>query len=216
MRSREFILTVAILSFFPSAGLTDNQISEEQAIHQLTTWIKSNRYYDFPPDCLRPKSLGYKNAGYTIELAAEGCPGNTPVGVVARWRVDAKTAEIYVQNGEGRYVPPQPENQAISHPVVREEHTVIVDSVRERWLLVWREPPKPICSAETGDALPPGGTCVGFRYGEYGQLDLVRKRPGAPNDLLPLGPLYGESAAGEGMAVMPHWPYMDGDYELSQ
>ena len=139
IKSREFILTVAILSFFPSAGLTDNRISEEQAVHQVTTWIKSNRYYDVPPDCLRAKSLGYKHAGYTIELVAEGCPGNPETrleGVVGRWRVDAKTAEIYVQNGEGRYVPPQPENQAISHPVVREEQTVIVDSVRERWLLV--------------------------------------------------------------------------------
>jgi hypothetical protein len=117
----------------------------------------------------------------------------------------------------GRYVPPQPENQAISHPVVREEHTVIVDSVRERWLLVWREPPKPICSLETADAFPFGGApCFGFRYGEYGQLDLVRKRPGVPNNLLPLGPLYEEAPAGRGMAVLPHWPVLDGDYELSQ
>ena len=118
------------------AGEPDNitnvrggQISEEQAIHQLMAWIKSNRYYDFPLDCLRAKSLGYKNAGYTIELAAEGCPGNTPEGLVGRWRVDAKTAEIYVQNEAGKYVSPQLGNKGISQSLIREEHSVMVDSV---------------------------------------------------------------------------------------
>ena len=113
------------------AGESDNitnvpggEISEEQAIHLLTTWIKFHRYYDFPQVCLRAKSLGYKNAGYTIELAAEGCPGNTPEGVVGRWRIDAKTGEIYVQNRAGKYVSPQVENRGISQSPVREEQFI--------------------------------------------------------------------------------------------
>jgi hypothetical protein len=104
------------------------QFNEDQAIHQLTTWIKSHRYYEFPPDCLRAKSVGYKNAGYTIELAAEGCPGNTPAGIVGRWRVDAKTGEIYVQNRAGKYVSLQIENKDISQSPIREAQEVSVQN----------------------------------------------------------------------------------------
>lgn len=213
-RLHNFIVTIAILSFLPSAGLADNQITEEQAIHQLTTWIKSNRYYDFPLDCLRTKSLGHKNAGYTFELVAEGCLGNSPEGVVGRWRVDAKTAEIYVQNGAGKYVSPQLKNKGISQSLIREEHTVIVNSVREKWRLVWCDRPRPICSPDEWSGCP----CTGFAFGEYGQLDLIRARSGAMDERFPLTQLYDgeETPAPQPAAVLSRWPVLDGDYELSQ
>src|SRR6266478_7512521 len=112
---RALVLVVSAGIICPAfAGEPDNitnvptgQISEEQAIHELMTWIKSHPSYYSQVDCLKPKSLEYKNAGYTIEITAEGCPGNRPKGVVGRWRVDAKTSEIYVQNKAGKYVSPR-------------------------------------------------------------------------------------------------------------
>lgn len=72
--------------------------------------------------------IGYKNAGYTIELAAEDCPGHTPDGIVGRWRVDAKTSEIYLQNKAGKYVSPQIENKDISQSPIREAQEVSVQN----------------------------------------------------------------------------------------
>lgn len=110
--------------------------------------MKSHRYYDFPPDCLRAKSLGYKNSGYTIKLAAEGCAGNTPEGVVGRWRVDAKTGEIYVQNRSGKYVSPQVENDQQakygfpSEALIIEERSLRSEGYGDRALVLWMVKPE--------------------------------------------------------------------------
>lgn len=191
------------------AGEPDNitnvrggQISEEQAIRQLMAWLKSHPSYYSQVDCLKPKSLGYRNAGYTIELVAESCPGNQKTrlkGVVGRWRVDAKTAEIYVQNEAGKYVSPRwlTYNQnpvadtGMRVPFVgcksdgqvgpleapkSAETDIRLDAKVARRLVLYK--------AESGPAVlgPVGWSCFG-RYGSGGSTLYVAPEPLKPADM---------------------------------
>lgn len=97
-------------------------------------------------------------------------------------------------------------------PSVREEQQVIVNGVRETWRLQWSEPPAPHCGvdeAETALTCP----CMGFAYGESGDLYLIRLRNGTEIDRMHLTPFFEE----EGTAVVQRWP-ADGvkDFELSK
>jgi hypothetical protein len=67
-------------------------------------------------------------------------------------------------------------------PVVREQKAVVVDGVAETWRLVWRSPPEPACVDETWSTC----LCAGLAFGEKGHLDLVRARPGMPDETLSL------------------------------
>lgn len=82
---------------------------------------------------------------------------------------------------------------ARSEPVVREEAQVRSGPVTERWRLEWREPPELACFETEGVTCP----CEGFAQAERGELDLVRVRPGAPDERLPLSALFGEPEPGE-------------------
>jgi hypothetical protein len=82
--------------------------------------------------------------------------------------------------------------------LVREEKTVVVDSVSETWRLVWKKAPKPACSPD--DASSFTCPCNGFAYGESGKLDLVRFRDGREIDRLALGE-----------QTVQHWPSSNHD-----
>lgn len=88
-------------------------------------------------------------------------------------------------------LPPEP-----STAVVREEKEVDVDGVKETWRLEWKSAPLPTCLDDTFYTCP----CQGFAYGEVGDLDLVRVRPGAPDERLRLNALFPD-----GDAVVPRW-----------
>ncbi len=87
---------------------------------------------------------------------------------------------------------PSPPSQAI----LREEKPVVVDGVTETWRLEWIRPPVPACMDSTWETC----ACAGFSFGEKGDLDLVRTRPGAPDERLHLGPLFDD-----GDARLPRW-----------
>ena len=98
--------------------------------------------------------------------------------------------------------------------LVREDHVVRVDSVAERWLLVWQSPPQPVCGPED----PAWSTCPcqGFAFGEMGRLDLVRRRPGYSDERFPLAPLfsYGEVPSLQYdvvPAALQRWPVLNTD-----
>jgi hypothetical protein len=104
-------------------------------------------------------------------------------------------------------------------PIVRETRFVMIGSVREKWQLVWRNPPQPVCSPDPEDSVPDWMTCPcqGFAFGEYGQLDLIRVRPGTSDERFSLTPLYGETPApDEPAAVLSRWPALPDDYKLSE
>src|SRR5450755_1390484 len=68
---------------------------------------------------------------------------------------------------------------------VREAKTVVVDGVEEVWQLRWLDKPHSSCGPDGGDAnltCP----CSGCAYGLKGQIALVRKRKGHPDERLNL------------------------------
>ena len=84
--------------------------------------------------------------------------------------------------------------------LVREEQNVKVDGVIETWRLQWAAAPKPHCdSSDAGSLTCP---CIGFVYGEAGDLFLVRLREEKVIDRLHLTPLFTE----ESKAVVQRWP----------
>ncbi|MFL5542411.1 MAG: hypothetical protein ACJ8J0_25715 [Longimicrobiaceae bacterium] len=99
--------------------------------------------------------------------------------------------------------------------VVREEAVVRVGAAPERWALVWRRPPHPACGPEDV-AMALTCPCSGFAYGESGELDLVRRRPGRPDERLALTHLYreaGDDGPGDidSLAVLQRWPVREAD-----
>jgi hypothetical protein len=98
---------------------------------------------------------------------------------------------------------------------VREERTVVVDGVPERWKLEWVGKTAPACPPESGWDEWGMCPCAGFEFGEDGDLDLVRTRPGAPEERLRLTPFFGEGDAPGRKAVLRRWPVEKGDEERS-
>jgi hypothetical protein len=88
---------------------------------------------------------------------------------------------------------------------VREEQQIIVDGLIETWQLKWALAPKPLCGVDDI-----GGTCpcMGFAYGEAGDLFLLRLRNGVEIDRLRLTPFF---TAWRGKAVLQRWPFYDKD-----
>jgi len=86
-------------------------------------------------------------------------------------------------------------------PVIREEKKVLIDGVSETWRLEWRKPPKLYCVDDWGAMY-----CIGLAFGEQGDLDLVRLRPGSPEERLNLSPLFGPD--GTSNATLQHWNRM--------
>lgn len=97
--------------------------------------------------------------------------------------------------------------------ITREEAPVGVGATSERWALEWRRPPSSICGPDD----PSGALtcpCSGFAYGETGELDLVRRAPGRPDERLALTPFFSEGenpAEDTQLAVLQRWPVLDSD-----
>ena len=76
-------------------------VSETDAAATLRAYITSRADYGVSSDCLEVTPVEYKNVGYTL-TAADRCD-NTSLG---RWRIDARTREIFRQHEDGRYLRP--------------------------------------------------------------------------------------------------------------
>lgn len=143
-----------------------------------------------------------RKLGTVVVAGALACAGPGPergaVGVSP-----APQAEAGQRASAARAVPGVP----------REEAAVRVGATPEHWLLEWRRPPRPVCAPDDpGAATCP---CDGFAYGETGELDLVRRRPGRPDERLALTPLFadGENPAWQThLAVLQRWPVLEPDY----
>jgi hypothetical protein len=99
---------------------------------------------------------------------------------------------------------------AYPKPLVREEQTVVVNGVTETWQLQWTVPPKPYCEPSDVSLTCP---CIGFAYGEIGDLYLVRIRNGSEIDRLHLTPFFKEE---KGAAIQRWPPDMDHDFDLAK
>lgn len=99
--------------------------------------------------------------------------------------------------------------------VVREERTVDVGGVTERWRLVWTAPPGEACPPDGDDGMWSTCPCAGFEFGQHGDLVLVRLRPGAPEERLPLAPLFADQETPAPGAVLAHRPVRKGDLDAA-
>src|ERR1700722_6318312 len=99
-------------------------------------------------------------------------------------------------------------------PDVREEHTILVNGVTETWQLMWTSPPKPMCEPNDVSLTCP---CIGFAYGEAGDLVLIRMRNREEIDRLQLTPLFEKDFIERGIfAIVQRWqPDYSKDFEAS-
>lgn len=125
------------------------------------------------------------------------------------------TTIFFAQTRQGK-----PASQSREYPTasIREEQSVEVDGVVETWRLQWMAVPKPLCGANEQDTsltCP----CMGFAYGESGDLYLTRLRNGEEIDRLRLAPFFGkvfDSIEVNSSAIVQRWPVdRDRDYRLS-
>lgn len=82
------------------------EITDGEALSVLRNYLASNNPYDdVSGDCLQTRSMGYKNVGYTFSVWSS-CVEGGGSRMLGRWRVDAKTREIFRQADDGRYLRP--------------------------------------------------------------------------------------------------------------
>ena len=204
------------------------EMSEEQAVGSLVAFVGSHAAYGIPAGCLRPKTIEYRNAGYMVDLFGDACPGAAPGALLGRWRVDARTGEAFVRNEKGKFVAlvsskgtaaegTAPAKKGSGSVTVREERTVVVNGVAERWRLEWVGPTKQVCTPDKGWVDEWGlCPCSGFEFAEDGDLELVRIRPGVPEERLDLTPFFGDGDAPGSGAVLRRWPVEKGDDDASE
>lgn len=95
-------------------------------------------------------------------------------------------------------------------PLIREEQRILMNGIREVWRLEWKSLPVPACSPDPGATSCP---CIGFAYGESGQLDLIRLADGREVDRLPLTPLFEKVFADQDGAIVQRWEPRESDIE---
>lgn len=101
--------------------------------------------------------------------------------------------------------------------LIREEHKILISGVEETWRLEWAGAPKPVCSADEKDIWSTC-PCAGFAFGEKGNLTLVRKRLGHPDERLELSKLFTgdmDGPADPGEAVLRRWDVHEEDLDDS-
>jgi hypothetical protein len=86
----------------PTPEPVREEISEAEATAALRRHLASSNPYDLSPNCLQIRSAGYQNVGYTFSVW-DGCVEGGGTRMLGRWRVDAKTREVFRQGDDGRY-----------------------------------------------------------------------------------------------------------------
>jgi hypothetical protein len=81
------------------------EITDGEALSTLRGYLASNNPYDVSGDCLQTRSMGYRNVGYTFSVW-DACVAGGGSRMLGRWRVDARTREIFRQSDDGRYLRP--------------------------------------------------------------------------------------------------------------
>jgi hypothetical protein len=82
------------------------EITAPEATGTLLQYVRSTRYYDVAGECIRVENNGYRNVGYDLEVW-HSCPGSSGGSrLLGRWRVDARTRELFRRRDDGRYLKP--------------------------------------------------------------------------------------------------------------
>jgi hypothetical protein len=86
----------------PTAG---RRISEAEAAAELRGYITGRNYYGVASECVKINGKGFRNEGYGFDVW-HACAGGGSSRLLGRWRVDAKTREVFRQQDDGRYLRP--------------------------------------------------------------------------------------------------------------
>jgi len=82
------------------------EISESEASAALRGHLAGSNPYDgVSGRCMQLRSIGYRNVGYTFAVW-DACVEGGGSRMLGRWRVDAKTREVFRQGDDGRYLKP--------------------------------------------------------------------------------------------------------------
>ena len=94
--------------------------------------------------------------------------------------------------------------------LIRESQEIVVNGLKEDWRLEWAAAPKPFCEPNEISLTCP---CMGFAYGESGDLFLVRLRAGREIERLHLTPFFSKTA--DNAVVQKRAPDYDKDFQAS-
>jgi cell division septation protein DedD len=84
----------------------ESVISESEATSVLRGYITSRTYYEgVRTECVQLRATGYQNVGYGFSVW-DSCVSGGGSRMLGRWRVDAKTREVFRQREDGRYLRP--------------------------------------------------------------------------------------------------------------
>jgi hypothetical protein len=89
----------------PAAPPPSRTITEAEAAAELRGYVTSRNYYGVASECVRLNARGYRNEGYAFEIW-HSCTGGGSSRLLGRWRVDARTREVFRQREDGRYLRP--------------------------------------------------------------------------------------------------------------
>ena len=82
------------------------EITEDEASHVLRGFVTSRTYYEgVSTQCVQLRGTGYRNVGYGFTVW-DSCVEGGGSRMLGRWRVDAKTREVFRQQEDGRYLRP--------------------------------------------------------------------------------------------------------------
>jgi hypothetical protein len=119
------LLPALVLTCVAGVASAQALIDADDAARTLADWVREHEYYDLPAGCVAQRDLGLGNAGYTIELTADGCPGRAQGLLLGRWRVDARTRAVFVQDAAGTFrTPRQGEAKLESLPAEQQRQRV--------------------------------------------------------------------------------------------
>ena len=80
-------------------------LNDEQASATLRDYVTSRDYYRVGSECIRVESRGFRNRGFDYEIW-HSCESSGASRLLGRWRVDAKTREVFRRYEDGRYLRP--------------------------------------------------------------------------------------------------------------
>lgn len=82
------------------------ELDAGNAAARVRGYVTSSRFYGVANECVRVEPKGYRNVGYNVEVwhSCTGSGGRSRL--LGRWRVDAKTGEVFRQRPDGRYLRP--------------------------------------------------------------------------------------------------------------
>src|SRR4051794_32568426 len=97
---------------------------------------------------------------------------------------------------------------AVEYPsqLVREQLRVRVHGQDETWQLTWTTAPRPFCEPHDTSLTCP---CVGFAYGEVGDLEIHRYRGRTKTDIFPIASVFEKfpHRTENGGAKVARWPF---------